>query len=140
MVQQGAGVPYVALLIILAFVGEETGSEGGDLAGVQREGPSPESLKSVPLPLHAAWGGGLALSPWVRGTREPGSVAPGALLRHQLSQSPGTSIPSRLPLSACPAPSPSPQVGSPCWQGRESGCLCLVEVGLCLLGQLAVGV
>ena len=60
MVQQGAGVPYVALLIILAFVGEETGSEGGDLAGVQREGPSPESLSSpcpflCTLPGVGAW-------------------------------------------------------------------------------------
>lgn len=27
-----------------------------------------------------------------------------------------------------------------CWQSWESDCLCPVEVGLCLLGELAVGV
>ena len=37
----------MALLIIPASVGEETGSEGGNWAGVRPHGPSPESLSSL---------------------------------------------------------------------------------------------
>lgn len=91
---------------------------------------------SVLPPLHTAWGGGLAPSPWVRGTW--------ASLWRQLLQSPGPGHPEPPPLLCLPHPVAKPprgmRSGPLCWQSWESDCLYPVEVGLCLLGELAVGV
>lgn len=71
-------------------------------------------------------------------------MAPGALLRHQLLQSPGRGHPELPPLCCLSGPgakSPGGKCSNAlCWQSWESDCLCPVEVGLCLLGELAVGI
>lgn len=110
--QWGAGIPCAALLIIPTFVGEETGSEGGDLAGVRRGGPSRESL-SCPCSLLCTLPG---VGAWhcLHGSEVPGPHCGAGSCRVQ-----ALGILSHLPCSACPALSPSPHVG--CAQVPSAG-------------------
>lgn len=105
------------------------------------EGPSPESLSSpCPSLCIFGWGPGTVLHVGQRhraGLRGTWGLAEAPALAESGAGIPAASFICLL------GPIAKPQVGSThalCWQGRKSGCLCLVEVGLCLLGQLAVGV